>query len=180
MGYTIPGYPAYPFSWVDPPKSITVWDESTGERIEYAPAPGRVLPVALDDGAFPPVRAHAEDAGLDLMTMHDVTIPAHGTAVVHTGTHVQIPEGWFGKLESKSGLNVNHGVFCTGGVIDAGFTGAIRFRLANCSDEDYTVHAGEKAVQMVLVPCLCAGIEIVDEVGGIGARGDAGFGSSGR
>lgn len=141
---------------------------------------GIAIPYQLDDGAFPPTRAHAADAGLDLRSLGYVTVPAHGSAIVHTGTHVQIKPGFYGKLESKSGLNVNHGVFCTGGVIDAGFTGAIRFRLANCSDEDYVIAPGDKAVQMVVVPCEC-GIPVeVGAVGATGTRGDAGWGSTGR
>lgn len=81
------------------------------------------------DHEFEPVRAHSLDAGLDLRTPVDVTIPAHGSAIADLGIHFEIPEGWFGKLESKSGLNVMKQVFCGGGVIDSGFTGSIKARL---------------------------------------------------
>ena len=76
----------------------------------------------LDDGANMPVRGHSLDAGLDLRTKESIVVPAHGSAVIDTGVHFRIPEGWFGKLESKSGLNVMKQVFCGGGVIDSGFT----------------------------------------------------------
>ena len=45
------------------------------------------------DHEFEPVRAHSLDAGLDLRTPVDVTIPAHGSAIADLGIHFEIPEG---------------------------------------------------------------------------------------
>ena len=39
------------------------------------------------DHEFEPVRAHALDAGLDLRTPVDVTIPAHGSAIADLSIH---------------------------------------------------------------------------------------------
>lgn len=131
------------------------------------------------DHEFEPVRAHSLDAGLDLRTPVDVTIPAHGSAIADLGIHFEIPEGWFGKLESKSGLNVMKQVFCGGGVIDSGFTGSIKARLYNFSDEDYTFKAGDKFVQIVFLPISAPElikVEKFDEY----ERGNSGYGSSGK
>ena len=51
------------------------------------------LKVKLDDGAYMPERAHATDAGADIRTPVDVEVPAKGSAVVHTGVHVELPPG---------------------------------------------------------------------------------------
>jgi len=137
---------------------------------------------ALDEGAFAPVIGHLwEDAGMDLRTPCRVTIPANGSAVIDTGVHVELPQNTFGKLESKSGLNIKHGVVCLGGVIDEGYNGSIVTRIYNFGSEDYTFEAGDKVVQMVIQPVVYAnGLEEVQEVSIDSARGADGFGSTGK
>lgn len=134
--------------------------------------------IKLDEGAYVPSRAHATDAGMDLRTPIKVTVPAHGSAVIDTGVHVQLPPECAGVLVSKSGLNVRHGMTSTG-LIDEGFTGSIITRIYNDSDEDWTFEAGDKVTQLVVVPVRYVSIEIVPEISG-GERGDAGYGSTGR
>lgn len=81
--------------------------------------------VVLDDGAYMPEYAHfGWDAGADLKSPVDVMIPANGSAVIDTGVHIDIPQGYVGFLKSKSGLNVKHDL-TSEGVIDAGYTGSI-------------------------------------------------------
>lgn len=134
--------------------------------------------VSLDEGAFPPERAHDMDAGLDLKAPETVTVPAGGAAVIDTGVHVQIPVGYAGFLKSKSGLNVKHSI-TSEGVIDSGYTGAIVCKLYNHGTEDYTVQAGDKMTQLVILPVLTGPVAIVEKING-GERGEGGFGSTGR
>lgn len=131
------------------------------------------------DHEFEPVRAHSLDAGLDLRTPVDVIIPAHGSEKVDLGIHFEIPEGWFGKLESKSGLNIMNKVFCGGGVIDSGFTGSIQARLYNFSDSDYEFKKGDKFVQIVFLPISTPKLIKADKFGEY-ERGNLGYGSSGK
>lgn len=131
------------------------------------------------DHEYEPLRAHDVDAGLDLRTPIDVTIPAHGSEMVDLGIHFEIPKGWFGKLESKSGLNVMKQVFCGGGVIDCGFTGSIKARLYNFSDTDYTFKKGDKFVQIVFIPISTPKLVKVDKFDEY-ERGNSGYGSSGK
>lgn len=138
-----------------------------------------IMEVALDEGAFEPVRAHRGDAGLDIRTPIDFTIRAHDSAEIDTGIHVEIPLGWVGELESKSGLNVKYSIVSCGGTIDYGYTGSIRVKLFNFGDEDHVFERGDKIVQLVIHPCWLPSIKVVDMVHG-SDRGDNGFGSSGR
>jgi len=138
------------------------------------------LIIKLDNGAFMPERGHAEDAGLDLKTPQDVTIQAGGSAAIDTGIHVVIPEGYYGKLESKSGLNVKHNIVSLGGVIDSGYEGSIVAKLYNLGNEDFAFHAGDKIVQLVIMPCETPKLIVVDEIESISERGTEGFGSTGR
>ena len=133
----------------------------------------------LDAGAKMPTRAHEWDAGLDIYARETQTVHARGCAKFDTGVHVQLPNGTAGFLKSKSGLNVNHGI-TSEGVIDAGYTGSIVVKLYNNSDDDYTVHAGEKISQLVILPvvipeCIIS-VSVLEET----ERGDGGFGSTGR
>lgn len=133
----------------------------------------------LEDGAYLPEKAHETDAGYDLRTPIPVRIPAGGSATIDTGVHIAIPEGFFGKLESKSGLNVKHNIVSLGGVIDAGYTGSVVIKLYNLGKQDYIFQTGEKIVQMIIQPCANFNIEQVKTLGDT-ERGDKGFGSSGR
>ena len=136
------------------------------------------MKIKLDKGAFAPTRAHDTDAGLDIYAPTFVWIPAHGSAVIQTGIHVQLPEGCAGLLVSKSGLNVMHDITSTG-LIDEGYTGEIVVKLYNHSDQNYAVCTGDKVSQIVVIPVRYEPVEIVDEIEG-GERGDSGFGSTGR
>ena len=135
--------------------------------------------IILDEGAFCPVRAHYSDAGLDLKTPVNVILFAHSSICIDTGVHVEIPEGYWGKIESKSGLNIKHGIVSHGGTIDSGYTGSIRVKLYNESDEDYEFVRGDKIAQLVVMPCVLCDVTEVKEFEET-ERGDKGFGSSGR
>lgn len=136
------------------------------------------IKVKLDEFAFVPVRAHVDDAGLDLRSPARITVPACNSVVINTGVHIAIPKGYVGMLKSKSGLNVNHDI-TSEGVIDAGYTGSIRCKLYNNSTKAYYIQPGEKITQLVIMPIITPEIEYVDELEDT-ERGSDGFGSSGR
>ena len=78
------------------------------------------LRVVLDQGAHLPDRAHGTDAGADLRCIEGFTVLAHGSAVIDTGVHVELPPCTKGELKSKSGLSVTHCI-TTPGLIAEGF-----------------------------------------------------------
>ena len=141
---------------------------------------GNNMKIILDVGAYMPTYAHDADAGMDLRTPVAFIVPAHGSYTVDTGVHIQIPTGQVGFIKSKSGLNVKSGLTATG-TIDSGFTGSIRVKLYNHSDEDYMFSRGDKITQLVLLYIAKPenGFEIVDHFEET-ERGDNGFGSTGR
>ena len=132
----------------------------------------------LKAGAFAPIRAHKQDAGVDLLSPVTVTIYPGDSATIDTGVCAEIPEGFCGQIWSKSGLNVNHGILSTG-MVDSGFSGSIKIKLYNHSHEIYTVNRGDKISQLVVTPCDTSDVVIVDEIAS-GERGENGFGSTGR
>ena len=134
--------------------------------------------VKLDKGAYMPTRAHSTDAGLDIYARETQIVPARESAKFDTGVHIELPPNTVGMLKSKSGLNVKHGI-TSEGVIDVGYTGSIVVKLYNNSGYDYTVNAGDKISQLVILPILAPKLERVDELEST-ERGEGGFGSTGR
>ena len=136
------------------------------------------MKIMLDKWGKMPTRAHTWDAGLDLYAAVDCVIGVGNRHTFDTGVHVQIPEGWVGFVKSKSGLMVKHGII-TDGTVDAHYTGPIKVCLFNNGLVEYTVKAGDKIAQLVIVPCLLPELELVDSLEETD-RGDGGFGSTGR
>lgn len=136
------------------------------------------MKIKLDTGAQMPTRAHDTDAGLDLYARDTKVVPAHGSAIFDTGVHVELPTHTAGLIVSKSGLNTKHNLTSTG-LIDVGYTGSIKVKLYNHGGEDYTIHAGDKISQLVVISILTPHMARVDELEETD-RGDNGFGSSGR
>ncbi len=136
------------------------------------------MKIKLDKGAFVPERAHDTDAGADLRSPIDTVVPARGSRVIDTGVHIQLPHGFVGMLKSKSGLNIKHDI-TSEGVIDEGYTGAIKVKLYNHSCEPYIIGRGEKITQLVIVPCEYVKFDLVDYLED-SERGGDGFGSTGK
>lgn len=136
------------------------------------------MKVKLDHGAYLPTRAHPTDAGLDIRSMIGVLLEPKSQANIHTGVHIQLPQGRAGMLISKSGLMAQKGITSTG-LIDEGYTGEIIVSLFNHGDLPYWVSMGEKISQLVVFSVDYEPVVRVDEIEG-GERGDNGFGSTGR
>lgn len=137
------------------------------------------MKIKLDKGAYKPTRAHNTDAGLDLRCRETFVIwPGHHHTF-DTGVHIELPKGYYGKIESKSGLNVKDSIVSCGGVIDEGYTGSIAVKLYNLGNHDKVFYQGDKIAQLVIMPYVAPKIEYVDELGET-ERGDKGFGSTGR
>lgn len=135
------------------------------------------MKVVLDKGAKL-TRAHPWDAGLDLYSRDYCTLWPNDSAVFDTGVHVEIPEGYYGEIRSRSGLMCNHDIV-TDGTIDAHYSGSLRVKLFNLGLRPYRVHAGDRIAQLVICKCELPELEIVDRLEETD-RGDKGFGSTGR
>lgn len=137
------------------------------------------MKIKLDEGAFAPSRAHPTDAGLDLRAVERTKIWPGASAIIDTGVHIELPPGYYGKIESKSGLNVNHNIVSLGGTIDEPYRGSIVVKLYNFGDTAYTFEPGDKVAQLVIQPYIAPELEYVDSLSE-SDRGEQGFGSSGR
>ena len=136
----------------------------------------------LAEGATPPSRAHEGDAGLDLYAIEAAHLGPGERWSVGTGIAVEIPEGHAGLVLPRSGLAREHGISLVNspGLIDSGYRGEIRVLLINTDPaETFKVEPGDRIAQLVVTPV--EGAEPVEaESLADSARGEGGFGSSGR
>ncbi|HTU86841.1 MAG TPA: dUTP diphosphatase [Solirubrobacteraceae bacterium] len=135
----------------------------------------------LDARAVLPTRAYPGDAGLDLYAAEDRMLEPGQRASIGTGVSVEIPGGQAGLVLPRSGLAASHGIALVNapGLIDSGYRGELRVLLLNTDrSEAFTVAAGDRIAQLVLVRVETPAVEEVDELAG-SERGVGGFGSSG-
>ena len=140
------------------------------------------MKVFTDFGAKLPDRAHDTDAGMDLFCIKGGIIWPFGHRTFDTGVHLALPEGTWGKIESKSGLNVKYNIVSCGGTIDEPYRGSIKVKLYNLGLLPYRVKDGDKIAQIVIMDCHKPELEVCFDLDALGARdrGSSGFGSTGR
>ena len=123
-----------------------------------------------------PRRATERAAGFDLFTFERVALRGFGVERVPLGVAAQIPKGYVGLLRGRSGL-ATRGIFCAEGTIDSDYLGEI-CALIYTNGFDRALFTGDRVAQLVIVPCLTESV-IVEELSQT-ARGEGGFGSTGR
>jgi dUTP pyrophosphatase len=136
----------------------------------------------LSEAARLPTRANEGDAGLDLDAAEAATLGPGERASVGTGIAIEVPDGHAGLVLPRSGLAARHGIALVNapGLIDAGYRGEVRILLLNTDrEETFEVAPGDRIAQLLLTPFSGAEPAEVAELGA-SARGENGFGSSGR
>ncbi len=143
--------------------------------------PVDIAAVRLDRGVPLPAYAKPGDAGLDLRASEAATLEPGGRRLVPTGVAVAIPEGYAGLVLPRSGLALQQGVTVLNapGLIDSGYRGELKVLLVNHGIEAVAIARGERIAQLVIQPVTQARLVEVDQLPD-SARGDGGFGSTGR
>lgn len=157
------------------------------------------------------------DAGIDLRCVENITIPpfrtgekhvewtADGIKVidgnnlpewivpVHTGIHMTIPNGWYGRVAPRSSVGAGKrkkgqipdpfgGIVLVADTIDSTYRGEIIVALANLTARPQTFEMGSKVAQLILTRCAhISEFNFVDSIEKLGEteRGQGGFGSTG-
>ena len=134
---------------------------------------------------FPlPAAATAASAGVDLRAMLDapLTLAGGASALIPSGIAIHIEDpSLCAMVLPRSGLGHKHGIVLGNlvGLIDADYQGPLMISCWNRSGAAFTIEPGERIAQLVIVPIVRAVFDVVDEFAP-SARGDGGFGSSGR
>jgi dUTP pyrophosphatase len=127
-----------------------------------------------------PSQAYSGDAGLDLSACEELRLEPGERAVVSTGVAIEIPEGYAGFVQPRSGLAARHGlgVVNSPGLIDSGYRGEIRVVLLNTDlREAFIVERGMRIAQLVIAPVASVRLVEASELAA-SDRGARGLGSS--
>ena len=138
----------------------------------------------LSENAVLPQKAHKSDAGFDL-TVSRITTELNEVGeliiVYHTDLCMEIPEGYFGALFSRSSisrkpLSQTNAV----GVVDSGYRGEIvaKFRSTVPAVVPAVYKENERFAQLVILPVPDIDMVEADTLGD-SDRGEAGLGSTG-
>lgn len=132
----------------------------------------------------PPSYATGGSAGLDLRACIDAPIVLHAgdSALVPTGMAIHLADpGLAAMVLPRSGLGHKHGIVLGNlvGLIDSDYQGQIFVSLWNRGRDAFTVQPMERIAQLVVVPVLQVGFNVVDSFEESN-RGEGGFGSTGK
>ena len=137
----------------------------------------------LDERAILPTYGSEYAAGADLYALVDeeLVFQPGETKFVRTGLAMEIPEGYAGLIYARSGLACKRGLAPANkvGVIDADYRGEVMVALHNHGETAVTLEAGERIAQLVVTPVLAPIFLECDTLDDT-ARGDGGFGSTGK
>ncbi len=160
----------------------------------------------LTETAVLPKRGSAQAAGYDLCADVNVTVPScylnintitvdknnlcvlpvnaitnfvgTGSCLVSTGIAVKIPEGYYGRVASRSGLAVKSHLEVGAGVIDSDYRGEVKVLLRNLGSQPFEVKQGDRIAQLILEKIITPDVTEVKDLDDT-VRGNGGFGSTG-
>lgn len=134
------------------------------------------------DGVNLPSYATESSSGLDLVAFLEqpVILEPFMRALVPTGIHIAIPEGFEAEIRPRSGIAHKFGVTVlnTPGTIDSDYRGEVKILLINLGDQPFTINNGDRIAQMIFKSVVAISWKSVEELPGT-IRGHGGFGSTG-
>ena len=123
-------------------------------------------------------------AGLDLRACIDapLTIEAGQTVLIPTGLAIHLADpGYAAMILPRSGMGHKNGIVLGNlvGLIDSDYQGQLMVSTWNRGQHAFTLQPMDRLAQLVVVPVLQVGFNVVDEFDTT-ERGANGFGSTGK
>jgi len=142
----------------------------------------KILDPRMQD--FLPAYATTGSAGLDLRACVDapLTIEPGQTVLVPTGLAIHLGDpGYAAMILPRSGLGHKNGIVLGNlvGLIDSDYQGQLMVSTWNRSRSAFTLQPMDRLAQLVVVPVLQVGFNVVDDFTS-SERGAGGFGSTGK
>ena len=133
---------------------------------------------------FMPEYATAGSAGLDLRACIDtaITLEPGATVLIPTGLAIHIADPRYAAMIlPRSGMGHKNGIVLGNlvGLIDSDYQGQLMVSTWNRSQKAFKLEPMERLAQLVIVPVLQVGFNIVDDFES-SERGAGGFGSTGK
>lgn len=152
----------------------------------------------LNKDAVLPTKAHASDAGFDLVAT-SIEVDEHGNIIYGTGLAFEIPEGYVGYVFPRSSISKKDVMLTNAvGVIDAGYRGEVmaKFKMAieaGVMNTELGKHyfaktqyprnriyaVGERIAQLIIMPLPDIEMVEADNLSDTD-RGTGGYGSTGK
>ena len=131
-----------------------------------------------------PAYATPGSAGLDLRACieHVMTLNPGETELIPTGIAIHLADpGYAAMILPRSGLGHKHGIVLGNlvGLIDSDYQGQLLVSCWNRGRERFLLNPLERIAQLVIVPIVQAGFNVVDDFAA-SERGEGGFGSTGK
>jgi len=131
-----------------------------------------------------PAYATPGSAGLDLRACIDapLTIAPGSTHLIPTGLAIHLADpNYAAVILPRSGMGHKHGIVLGNlvGLIDSDYQGQLMVSTWNRGSTEFVLNPMERLAQLVIVPVLQVGFNVVEEFDS-SERGAGGFGSSGK
>ena len=131
-----------------------------------------------------PAYATPGSAGLDLRACIDtaIVIEAGATVLIPTGLAIHVADpGYAAMILPRSGMGHKNGIVLGNlvGLIDSDYQGQLMVSTWNRGHKAFTLEPMERLAQLIIVPVLQVGFNVVDEFDS-SERGAGGFGSTGK
>ena len=131
-----------------------------------------------------PAYATPGSAGLDLRACIDepLTIEPGQTVLIPTGLAIHLSDpGYAAMILPRSGMGHKNGIVLGNlvGLIDSDYQGQLMVSTWNRGQHAFTLNPMERLAQLIIVPVLQVGFNVVEEFGD-SERGAGGFGSTGK
>lgn len=133
------------------------------------------------EGLPVPARATAGAAGYDVVSAEEAELAPGARALVATGFAIAVPEGFECQIRPRSGLALAHGISLpnTPATIDSDYRGELKVALINHGDAPFRISRGMRIAQLVFARVEAVRFDAVAALPPT-ARGEGGFGSTGR
>lgn len=132
----------------------------------------------IDSEAKIPIHASEQAVGFDLYSLKDAILEPGKTAMIPTGIALEIPHGYYVRIEDRSGMAIK-GIHKVAGIIDADYRGEIKVVLINTTDKEYRIEKHDRVAQGIMTPVFQASFEETSELSET-VRGEGGFHSTGK
>jgi dUTP pyrophosphatase len=131
-----------------------------------------------------PAYATPGSAGLDLRACIDaaIVIEPGATVLIPTGLAIHVADpGYAAMILPRSGMGHKNGIVLGNlvGLIDSDYQGQLMVSTWNRGQKAFTLEPMERLAQLIIVPVLQVGFNIVEEFDS-SERGAGGFGSTGK